>query len=313
MKKVFCTIISKDYLPYARTLFQSILKYDNNVDCVALVVDRFEFSSLEGFYVLKINELCERELVERINAKYSNKSDALRWSLKSVLMIHLLKTLKFDQVFYVDCDIMFFSDFSFLYDELGINSFLLSPQWNSLSPNLDENGFLINFSEGIFNAGFLGATINGIGTLKKLANMCLYSADRIVDKPLYADQSYFQLIPLLSPDSKILFHRGCNLAVWNIQECRRIVSENGEILINGVFPVVFIHFSNPFEFFLKDKLLVSYLESYSIALVGNGSTNSIIDLAKNYFVRHSHKDLTISQRIRRKILLAFRKIHFVFL
>lgn len=302
MTKVFCTIITKSHFCYAKALGKSIWKFRNEVDFVILSVEGLEVEGPHGLQVLTTDLLNQQELVSQIQKRYSKDNDALRWSLKPVLMLHLLQTGKYEQVFFVDPDLYFFSDFSFLFEDLGDRSFLLSPHWKPMDPSINEKEFLANFSDGIFNAGFLGATIKGIDTLRWWANMCLYSAKRIVDEPLYADQSYLELFPIRNPDSRILTHRGCNVAIWNKDECRRVVSNTGEVLINGKYPIVFIHFSHLFDLYNQDKLLFPFLLEYSNALIENGHPTGIIKPAKNYFYRQALKRLTFLQRLKRKFL-----------
>lgn len=302
MTKGFCTVISADFLPFARALFKSIKKFGGDIEFTVLIVNDYQQFGDEKFKVLFPHQLSEKELTNKILSKYHNELDGLRWSLKSVLMVHLLEMEEFDQVFFVDPDLYFFSDFSSLFEELGDRSFLLSPHWKPMDPSINEKEFLANFSDGIFNAGFLGATIKGIDTLRWWANMCLYSAKRIVDEPLYADQSYLELFPIRNPDSRILTHRGCNVAIWNKDECRRVVSNTGEVLINGKYPIVFIHFSHLFDLYNQDKLLFPFLLEYSNALIENGHPTGIIKPAKNYFYRQALKRLTFLQRLKRKFL-----------
>lgn len=41
----------------------------------------------------------------------------------------------------------------------------------------------------------------------------------------------------------MLRHRGCNVAGWNVQDSRRTLGPDGSILINDVWPLVFVHFN----------------------------------------------------------------------
>ena len=69
-------------------------------------------------------------------------------------------------------------------------------------------------------------------------------------------------------DAMILRHQGCNVAEWNRFLCLREVV-NGEVLINGVWPIVFIHFNNTTIREIIDgtePLLVSYFEQYMTTL-----------------------------------------------
>jgi hypothetical protein len=52
-------------------------------------------------------------------------------------------------------------------------------------------------------------------------------------------------LPVLFENVGIVQHYGCNIAFWNQHECKRVVSD-GKVLINGEFPIIFIHFTNKY-------------------------------------------------------------------
>lgn len=300
--RAFCTIITLDFLPFAKTLFQSIRKFDKDVDLIALVVDSQEIPPTLDFEILTPNHLCEFELVKRIFNTYSQKPNELRWSLKSVLMIHLLMSRKYDQVFFVDHDICFYSDFRFLYQELDGHPFLLSPTWGCTDPKISELYFSLLLTDGLFNAGFIGATESGLDTLYWWSESCLHACERDNSRGLYDDQAYLNLFPILSPKSKIIRHRGCNVAEWNRFENIRSLTSEGALMINGTYPLVFIHFSNLGYLVEHDPLLVPYLERYEIDLNRNGYKGSLLSPAKKYVNRQRLKGLSYFERLVRKAI-----------
>lgn len=301
MRNSFCTIITPDYLPFARVLFQSIYKFDSNLDFYVLVVGDIKFQH-ESFFVLKLNELDDRDLVRQIEIKYSNELNSLRWSLKSLLMIHLLKTGKYDQVFFVDPDICFYSDFTFLYDFLGTSSILLSPHWGCMDPFVSELYFNRLMTDGIYNGGFIGASKSGLNALYWWARMNIYACERDKNKGLFVDQAYLNVLPIINPDYKAISHRGCNVAEWNRHENHRSLDENGNLLINKEFPVVFIHFSNLGYLVEHDPLLVPFLERYEKDLKRNGFEGSLLSPAKSFVNRKRLKSLSFFERLIRKTL-----------
>lgn len=302
MNRVFGTIITEDYLPFARTLFQSIWKFDKDLKCVALVVDHTGTGHIEEFDVLYIEELTEKDLVSQIQSKYSNNLNGLRWSLKSVLMIHLLKTGNYDQVFFVDPDISFYSDFSFLYESLGVSPILLSPHWGCMNPMNSELYFSRLMTDGLYNGGFLGATNQGLEVLYWWARMCIYSCKVDKNLGLYDDQRYLDLFPLICPDYKVISHRGCNVAEWNRFENKRSLTEQGKLILNGIDPLVFIHFSNLGYLIEYDPLLIPYLVDYEDRLIKNGWKGDLIGQAQRYVERNRLKSLSFFQRLMRKIV-----------
>lgn len=298
----FCTIITNNYLPFAKTLFQSLKEFDNSIKLFVLVVDDFNIEQKLDLDFISLSDLPEPKLVNNILSKYSQNPNAIRWSLKPILLIHLLKDLGFEKAFYVDSDLCFYSDFNFLYEELGTHSFLLSPHWGCLDPLKSELYFKSAMTDGLYNAGFLGATIKGLDSLYWWANMCLYACEKDKSRGLHDDQAYLNHFPILNPDTKILIHRGCNVADWNRFENIRSLSPEGELILNGFFPLVFIHYTNLGYLVEHDPLLVPYLIEYEKRLQQNGWKGDLVRSAKGFVSRKRLRELSWLDRIVRKLI-----------
>lgn len=301
-KPVFCTIITQNYAPFAKTLFDSIKVFDKDIETISLIIDHPFDNSLGDSQLLHLDDIKGVPFSKELIKKYLGNSNALRWSLKSVLMIHLLQSGKYDQVFFVDPDLYFFSDFKFLYDELGDRSFLLSPHWGCMHPIKSEVYFQRLMTDGLYNAGFLGATAKGLPTLQWWAESCLRACERDKSRGLHDDQGYLNLFPILSLDTKILNHKGCNVAEWNRFEISRSLDEYGNLILDEIYPLVFIHFSNLGYLVEHDPLLIPYLERYEEELRKNGFEGSLIAPAKNFVHRQRLKQLNFFERLVRKVL-----------
>jgi hypothetical protein len=245
MTKAFCTIITKSHLGYAEALAKSLHAYDDEFLLYALVVDSDQRDkSRPGFTVLSLPEVnCELSgLLARRYLKFG-KHDEFRWSMKSVLLLHLLGMEKVRKVIFVDPDIAFFNDPSFLFDLLDGNSVLLTPHWRCNDPSRDPANFRMLMSEGHFNAGFVAVSAGAEEALEWWARICLARCERARSEGLFVDQSYLNLLPVYFDKVQIIRHRGCNVANWNLEMNRRELVD-GEVKINGNDPVVFIHFTN---------------------------------------------------------------------
>lgn len=264
----FCTIVTSDFIPIAKSLSESIKQFNKQIELHVLVVDaHHDADPREGnFHTLK--EISNVEFFHEIEKKYSkkHKKDKFRWSLKPVFINHLLSE-GFEKVIFIDPDLYFFNDFTFLFDDLNNYNVLLSPHWRSLDPNVDRRDFTRNYSNGLFNGGLVGFNKKAINSVLWWAKMCSYACEIDLKKGLYVDQGYLTLLPLIEENTKIIHHRGCNVASWNDIENQR-VEINGEVYINGKYPIIFIHFSNKiFERAAKgidntlDKCIISYCKS----------------------------------------------------
>jgi lipopolysaccharide biosynthesis glycosyltransferase len=265
--RTFCTIITSNYLPYALNLLNSIRDYDQDVHVNILISDssRLEFDAKtpdsESFFKFP-EDVTNEGIGLKIMDKYRDlHHDTFRWSCKSIFINHLILECGYKKVIYVDCDIFFFSPFSFLFDALDTHRVLLTPHWRTSHPNCNPEEYRLLFSDGLYNAGFIGVNSNAVDVMDWWAENCLYSCAKASFPGEYDDQAILNLMPLYFEGVHILRHKGCNVAVWNQHVCRRTMKPDGSILINDEFPIVFVHFVSeiPKEF---DPMLAEYLDRY---------------------------------------------------
>ena len=299
----FCTIVNNSHLPYAFTLAQSLKRYSPSVKIFILISDLDEVWFIKSkdscTKILGLNDLSDTELLQRLRVRYKICSDAFRWSLKPLILIDLLQKFGCEKVFYADSDIHFFHSFEFLGAELGENSFLLSPHWRSMNPEVDEIEFQRLFSHGLFNAGFIGVTSGALKTLRWWASMCIYKCGKEIDSGLYDDQAYLNLFWIQDAGCSVLRHRGCNVAVWNRSECIRVLQSDGTVLINNQDPIIFIHFSNLKLMVEHDTELTLYIKRYSESLKQNGLEFDIYQDSVRWVDKRRSNSSKLMHRLRR--------------
>jgi hypothetical protein len=183
-------------------------------------------------------------------------------------MAHLLDSGICSELLYLDSDLYFFSEFSFLYESLAQASVLLAPHWRPIHPQPDRTQFLCNFTDGLYNAGFIGASRKGLPALRWWFEMCMFRCEVNTAKGLYVDQRYLDLLPLHFDDVDILRHLGCNVAEWNRSSSFREV-RGGKVMVCGEWALVFVHFTELTMQLIetgKDAALAGPLSEYRRAL-----------------------------------------------
>lgn len=239
----FCTITTYDHLYKVFALRDSLVQFNPDITLHVLMTDgnHAEVRS-ENIKMYSVADMNAEEIVRKIAAKYAHQKDRLRWSLKPCFLKFLLIQGGTDKVIYLDNDLFFFNDYAFLFDELNDHAFLLTPHYYDRSPKKDQNWLEANFRAGLFNAGFIAVNKNAVSTLQWWAECCLYRCKKSAFRGTFDDQKYLDLIPVMREDAAILRHQGCNVAEWNRFLCLRQVV-NGQVLINGMWPIIFIHFN----------------------------------------------------------------------
>ena len=265
-----CTIITSDYLPLARVLQASLYAHAPQASLKILVTDKDLTAS--GTEFLSVAQLSNGPFAREIEQKYAHTNpDIFRWALKPVLTGHLLRE-GHAKVICLDADLYFTGDYSFLESLLDEYSILLTPHWADLDVINSEDSVLSVLRNGMFNAGFFAAGRSGLPAVEWWAGMCHYKIERRQDLGIYDDQKYLDLLPVQFEGVHILRHTGCNLASWNIHQCRREMI-NGSLKINGTYDPVFIHFARDTISNIlnrNDVLLKPYLDEYVSLLKKEG-------------------------------------------
>jgi hypothetical protein len=277
--KTFCTIITADYYPKALALFKSIRKFNSEISLQVLVADNqpmpSQFQIPAGIDIIDVRELNEFPMVHELYRKYAHvHMNFFRWSLKPVFITYLLEK-GFQKTIYLDCDMYFFNDYEFLFEELDKSVILLTPHWRNSNPFLGSESFMSLFTHGIFSAGFIGANKGGLSALHWWANACHFMMAPKPEIGIYDDQKYLDVLPVLFENVKIIRHRGCGVGA-NREETKR-VAVNGQVMINGQDPIIFIHFDGQLiEGILKgyDAQLLPYLNEYIKVFEESGSSLS---------------------------------------
>jgi hypothetical protein len=228
--------------------------------------DREKFLDSVHFYTLQ--DIAQEPSAAQIVGKYAEDKDKLRWCLKPVFMHYLLRKNLVDSVLYVDNDIYFFDNFLPLFDYVGKHELWLTPHWRCMNPFIDPHVFKDNFTDGMFNAGFVGASKAGLHILEWWSMVNSYRCEKNRAEGFWDDQRYLDMLPIRFPGVGIVRHMGCNVAVWNKRDCTRVLVSN-KLLIQGEFPIVFIHFTKDtmddiaMSKYGGDPLLMPYLSEYN--------------------------------------------------
>jgi hypothetical protein len=236
----FCSISTVSHLHKTYALAYSLAKY--NAVLHVLVVDGAEanhFPTNVRLYGLEVFD--KQPLAQQIITKYKHQPDKLRWALKPLFMMQVLTNQP--KVIYVDNDIYFYSNPSFLFDKLNESNVLLTPHFYPSNPASNQNWLEANYRVGLYNAGFLGANQNAQEALIWWANCCLYNLKKAYWRGLFDDQKYLDLLPIKFDSVQVLKHAGCNFAGWNDDVVDLHRESNGELLINQKYPLVFVHFA----------------------------------------------------------------------
>jgi hypothetical protein len=272
MNNSFCTLITPDYYPYSLAILNSLEEHSSQpvileVFITANVIDK-SFFHLKEKINLKFNfiEDIKNPIAEELYKKYNlSYMDGYRWSMKPVFINYLLEKKLYDKVIYLDSDLFFYNDPQFLFELLDVNRVILTPHWRCADkPEKDLINFKWNFTDGIYNAGFIGVNKSGIEVMNFWANLCRVACEVNHLDGLHDDQKYLDILHSRFDGIGVVRHKGCNVADWNLTDCERIVDIKGNVLINGEYPIIFIHFTFSMMVNILSGIDIELLEHFLI-------------------------------------------------
>ena len=238
------TIVSANYLAYAKTLADSVRMWEPDASFRVLMVDRATPRVTEAVEKLGLTVVFAEDLGLEDFEELAFKYDIVE--LNTALKPTFLKRLfadGFEQVWYMDPDIRLFGAVCSVKDALREASIALTP--HSLVPVMDglrpsDIDFL---RTGSYNLGFI-ALRNSLEALKMLdwwESRCLNYGFNDLGFGTFVDQKWIDLVPAYFDGVAIVKDPGCNVAYWNLHE-RQLSEENGAFNVNGK-PLRFFHFS----------------------------------------------------------------------
>lgn len=237
------TVVSNNYLHFARTLLMSAREFHPEADLFCVIVD----SDLSHADVLssefKVIRLDELDLPGGETFYFRYNVLELNTAVKPWAMAHLLER-GYEKVIYIDPDIRLYRALDEVVERLDTESdivvtpHLLSPIKDDLSPTeLDIR------RAGTYNFGFCAVrnTSNTMRFLKWWQSKLEYGCVVALDKGIFVDQSWIDLVPGLFDNVYVLRHPGYNVAYWNLAQ-RDVQVHRNAWTVNDQ-PLVFFHYS----------------------------------------------------------------------
>ncbi len=242
-----CTIIARNYLPFARVLAQTLRQVHADSRLTVLVLDAPEAPSDSGLFRTLSFEDVVADAAERQRLAFIYDVTELSTAVKPLLMRHLLKEGA-ESVLYFDPDIQVFDSVADLWTLARDRDIVLTP--HLLSP-IPDDGFGVSdlciAQSGQFNLGFLGLGAGAEAFLDWWAGRLRRHCVSAPEAGIFVDQKWIDFVPSLFPRHAIVRDPGCNVAYWNLHE-RDVSRRDGRLEANGE-ALRFFHFSglDPFS------------------------------------------------------------------
>jgi len=308
------TIASANYLPYVKTLMQSIRDTNPAYARYLILVDKKERSEVDCGDLFKIIEADQLGIDAFDDMAIRYDVMELNTAVKPFAIEWLLDNTDASSVVYLDPDICVYRRLEELETVLKdgasvvVTPHLTAPLEDGKTPN--DHHML---QAGVFNLGFIAISrkqeardfVRWWG--RRLKTQC-YSD---VPNNLFTDQRWVDLAPCFLGDLAVLRSHAYNVAYWNLMQ-RPVEKRDGELFYGDV-PLAFFHFSglerskpkvvSKHQDRLKWKDIEAYQElftAYRAALMANGWQTSgkspyaydkINGLKVSPVIRHLYREL----------------------
>jgi hypothetical protein len=196
-------------------------------------------------------------------------------------------------------------------DHLDKAAIVLTPHWRTSVASLDRINYDLLQNEGLYNAGFVASSRAGRGALQLWAENCFTICIKDACKGQYVDQTHLNLLPIYFDGIHILKHRGCNVANWNIGECRRSPQSDGTVLIQDTYPIVFIHFTKSMITGVlkgQDPHLLPHLEKFNATLLKFDPALDLITITRARLERERAEHKVLEQQYRKSPIGLMRRL-----
>jgi SAM-dependent methyltransferase len=239
---IFFTICSKNFLAQALTLYDSLVStYGPIMFYVALCDTMKGLESLSlPFEVIEVDQL---GMPEWKSMRKQYNITELNTALKPFVFLYLFERHLSESVVYLDPDILVMSRL------LEVEEAFAAGAPCVLTPHITEPAEFAEFDDqkflvyGIYNLGFCALrdtpAVRRVVSwwARRLEHHCLID----LEKGLFVDQKWADLLPVYLEHTSILRHSGYNVAYWNLSQ-RRVSRIGDTWKVNGVH-LRFAHFS----------------------------------------------------------------------
>ncbi len=253
-KRCILTTSNIKYISRVNLLVESILNNHGEIDIYNIIVDDYSEETKKmileknyNFTPIFLDELNISEIRDLEWFCYQYNVTDLNTAAKPFGFKYLFEKKGYHEILYFDSDIIVYSDLNNLFSNLSKNSFVLTPHFTEPLPHFDNANPTDNIVNrcGQFNLGFIGISNkkNGLKFVNYWCSKTLKYFTMDIEKGIFNDQSWCNLIPSFYSDYYIERSYCYNIAYWNLAHRDKTINKKNNIWYCKDDKLVFIHFS----------------------------------------------------------------------
>lgn len=241
------TICSNNYLGYAKTLCESLIRSCSVKEVIVFICDTennlVDYKNIKGCHLVFLNQLDISD-IESMLSQYTVIE--MNTALKPFAFKWCLENYSDEFILFLDPDTYVTGNLSSCVEELGQGNLLLTPHILSPIPRDEHTPQEDLFTQyGIYNLGFLllRRSADALMFLRWWSERMRVNCYARAHRGVFVDQLPMNFAPLFFQGVVISRNAGLNVAPWNNHE-RSLINRGGEYYLKGGSPLIFYHFSN---------------------------------------------------------------------
>lgn len=245
-KTVLFTVVSENYMAFARTVLQSVREQHPEFALFICLVDEGSNTEIPEKDEFKIISIRDIDLPNFLDMRLRYDVMELNTAVKPFFIEWIYNKTNVDKVIYFDPDLFLYKPLDNVLGPLNKgSSVVLTPHVNrpievdGFSPS--DHGIM---QSGVFNLGFIATrrTDETQRFVRWWAKQLETASISDVKNNLFTDQRWCDFAPCFLQDLKVLHHEGHNVAYWNLDQREVKRDSDGNVMVNND-PLVFFHFS----------------------------------------------------------------------
>ena len=245
MNLALFTICSKNYLPYAKCLIESVRQQMPGRQMVVVLADEAEsLGPIEEFVGARV--ILAKDLGIPTFYDMAMRYDVVEFNTAiKPFAFQFLFGEGAEAVAYLDPDLHFHRPLDEVEKALAEGHQAVITPHICEPLDMDHNPTELKLIRtGIYNLGFcaIANTDNACRFVDWWASKMPADCRADLDAGLFVDQKFIDLMPSYLPRTKILRHPGYNVAYWNLAQRQIKRGTDGSFWVNGE-PLVFMHYS----------------------------------------------------------------------
>jgi hypothetical protein len=236
------TVCNLAYLPKALVLAESVFRYNN----IRLKIFLFDRKIAVNSFDIEADVIWIEDLNVPNFYELAFKYDIIEFStsLKPYITLNLFE--RFKKVIFLDPDTCLYHSVEPILSDLDSHSIVLTPHYTTPQTDDISESDVGMMRFGSFNLGFFAVrnTEQGVYFLTWWSKRCIQFSYMETQFGLSTDQKWVSIAPCFFRDIFVSFNLGYNVAAWNSYERTITKDLTGQYVVNGIFPLIFFHFSN---------------------------------------------------------------------